>query len=257
MVVGIANNLKLNLFPTFERLLHEYLRSEGEGASCQFLKLFLVAADARSESAEGVGRANHYREAYAVCCSQRVVHVLHCLTDRSLQVLLVELAHKEVAVLGVHYSLHGSAEHLNAKLAQRAVGVEFRTAVERRLSAKGEQYAVGSLLAYYLCHEMGVDRQEIHLVGNAFRGLYGGDVWVYEHGGDALVAQSLQRLRARVVELASLSDFQCARSEYEHLSEFLFHINVSCLKIHKSRFLVQNCAKLHYLSEKRRISGDN
>ena len=31
MVVGITDNLELNLLPTLQRLLNEYLWSEGEG----------------------------------------------------------------------------------------------------------------------------------------------------------------------------------------------------------------------------------
>ena len=64
---------------------------------------------------------------------------------------------------------------------------------------------------------MRVNRLEIHLVGNAFRGLDGGNVRIHQHTLDTLFAQGFQGLRARVVKLASLSDFQRARTEYEHL----------------------------------------
>ena len=71
---------------------------------------------------------------------------------------------------------------------------------------------------------MSVDRLEIHLVGNAFRCLDSGNVWIDKNRRNTLVAQCFQSLRARVVELAGLSDFQGTRTQYEYLGEFLFHI---------------------------------
>ena len=128
----------------------------------------------------------------------------------------VQLLDEEVAVLRVHDGFHGSAQHLDAILLQDAFLIQFRATVQGRLPAKGQQDAVGTLLLDDTLHEVRSNGEEIHLVGNAFRGLNRCDVGVDQHGADALFTQGLQRLRAGVVELAGLTDFQCARAQHEH-----------------------------------------
>ena len=94
MVVSIADNLELNLFPAFERLLHEHLRSESECAACQFLEHFLILADARTEPAERVCRAYHHRVAYFAGRIESVIHVFHGLAYRGFKFYLIELLHE-------------------------------------------------------------------------------------------------------------------------------------------------------------------
>ena len=155
---------------------------------------------------------------------QGVVHVLNGMRDGYLQRDLSQLLHEQVAVLSVHDGFNRSAQHLYAILLQYTRLVQFCTTVQRCLTTKSQQDAVGALLLDNLRHEMRGDRLEVHLISNTFRSLDGCDVWVYQHRGDALLAQCLQRLRARVVKLACLSDFQGTRAEHEHLLQFLLHI---------------------------------
>ena len=129
MVVGVADALELNLLPSLQALLNENLWCEGECALCQFGERFLVGADARAESAEGVSRANHDREAYLACCLQRVLHVLHGVAYRSLQTYLVQLLHKKVSVFSVHNCFNTGAENLNAIFLKRAVLIKLCSAV--------------------------------------------------------------------------------------------------------------------------------
>ena len=223
MVVGVAYALELNLLPSLEAFLDQYLRGEGECALCQFYESLLVGADAAAQSAQGVGRANHDGETDGAGSLQGVVHVLNGVADGCLELYLVELLDKQVAVLGVHDGLDAGAEHLHTILFQGAVLVELSTTVQGGLSAEGKQYAVGALFLDDLCDEVGGHRLEIHFVGNTLRGLNGGNVRIDKHAGDALLAQSLQGLRAGVVEFTCLSDFQCARTQYEHFVEFSLH----------------------------------
>ena len=72
--------------------------------------------------------------------------------------------------------------------------IELGTAVESRLSAKGEQYAVGLFFLENLLYEVGGNGQKIDLVGNAFRGLYRSDVGVDENGFYALLFHRFQGL---------------------------------------------------------------
>ena len=116
MVVGISYHLKLNLFPSFERLFNENLWCEGEGAASEFPKGLLVWADTRTESSKCVGRAYHHRESDAVGSAQCVVHGFHCLAHRGFEFFLVQFLHEEVAVFCVHDGLYGCAKHSHSIL---------------------------------------------------------------------------------------------------------------------------------------------
>ena len=223
MVVGVADNLELNFLPALQALLHQDLLGEGEGALGQFQEGLLVGTDAAALSAQCVGAAHHDGIANLLRGLQRVAHRLHGVALGRLHGDFVQLLDEEVTVFGVHDSLHGGAQHTHAVLLQDALLIQLRAAVQGRLSAEGQQDAVGTLLLDDALHEVRGDGEEIHLVGNAFRGLDGGDVGIDQHRRNAFFAQSLQRLRAGVVELACLSDFQRARPEDEHFPEFCFH----------------------------------
>ena len=155
-------------------------------------------------------------------CLQRIFHILYGVAYGRLQTDLVEFLHKTVAVFSIHDSLNAGTQHLNTILLERTVQIEFCTTVQGCLSAKSQEDAIRTFLLDDFRDEMRINRLEIHLVGNTFRGLDGGNVWVDQHALDALFAQGFQCLRARVVELTSLTDFQCARTEYEHLLKILF-----------------------------------
>ena len=181
MVVGIADAFEFNFFPSLQRLFHENLGSEGEGTLGEFDEPFLVRADTRTETTQGIGRADHHRETDFAGGLQGVVHVLDGMAHGRLQFHLVELLHEEVAVLGIHDSLNRSTQDLYAIFLQRAVQIEFRSAVERRLATESQQNAVRAFLFNDFGHEMGSDRLEIHLVGNALGSLDGCDVGIHEH----------------------------------------------------------------------------
>ena len=117
---------------------------------------------------------------------------------------------EELAILRVANGLHGRAQHPHAVLFQDARLIERQPAVERGLTAKGQQQCVHLLLNQYPLHELRGHRGEVELVGHPLAGLDGGDVGIDEHGGDALFFEGLDGLSAGVVELAGLADLQCA-----------------------------------------------
>ena len=151
------------------------------------------------------------------------VHRLNGMADGSLQASFVETAYKAVAVLGVHDSLDTCAQHFNAIFLQHTSLVEFGATVKRRLSTKGQENAIRALLFDNLRHEVSRHGLEINLVGNAFRRLNGGNVRIHEHALNSFLAQSLQGLRARVVEFACLSNLQGTAAQHQHLGKFLVH----------------------------------
>ena len=96
--------------------------------------------------------------------------MLYCLTRLalySLDINLVKLLNKELTVLGIHNGLNGSSKHLNIIFLKNALAVEFNATVERCLSAKRQQDAVGTLFLYYLLNKVRLYRKEIDLISYA------------------------------------------------------------------------------------------
>ena len=179
VVVGVADALKLNLLPSLQAFFHQNLGSKCKGTLSQFLESLLVRTDTTAQTAQCIGRTNHDGEADLMGSLQRVVHVLHSVAHGRLQANLIQLLHKQVAVLCIHDGLYRRAQHLYAILLQHASLIQFSTAVQRGLSAKSQQNAVGALLLDDFRHEVGGYRLEVHLVGNTFRRLNGRNVGVY------------------------------------------------------------------------------
>ena len=181
VVIRIAYNLELNLFPTFERLLYQYLVRECERTLGKFLETLFITAYTAAQAAESVGRTHHDRETNLMSGSKCIFHALYSLTHRCLHRYLIEFLNKEVAVLGIHDSLYRGTENLYTIFLKNTLLVEFCTAVERSLSAKSKQNAIGTLFLYYLLDIMYINRQEIHLVRYTLRGLDSCDIRIYQH----------------------------------------------------------------------------
>ena len=194
VVVAVADNLELDLLPTFERFLDQNLLRVGERAFAQRYELLLVAANTATQTAQRVSRANHNREADLACGSDCVLHRLNGLRDGRLDVDLVEFLDEQIAVLGSHNSLDRSAKYLDTILLQNTLLVEFRAAVQCGLTTECEQNTVGLLFFDDLLHEVGCYRQEVDAVGDTFRGLDRCDVGVDQHGLNTLFAHSFQSL---------------------------------------------------------------
>ena len=194
VVVAVADYLKLDLLPAFERLLDQNLLRVSERTLAQLDELLLVAADTTTQATQRISRANHNRETDLASCCDSVLHRLYGLRDGGLDVDLVELLHEQIAVLGCHNGLDRRTEHLDAILLQDTFLVQFRTAVQCGLTTECEQNTVGLLFFDDLLNEVGCYGQEVDAVGDAFRGLDSCDVGVNQHCLDTLFTQGLQCL---------------------------------------------------------------
>ncbi len=221
IVVAVAHHLKLNLLPALQALLYQDLRREGEGLLCQAVQLLLIVAEARTEAAQGEGCTNDDGIAQLLGSLASRLYVLAGLALDGVDVYLVEPLHKEFAVFRIDDGLDGSAQHLHSILLQYALLEERDAAVERRLSAKGEQDALRALLLDDALHEIGGYGQEIDVVGNALAGLDRGDVGVDEYGLDALFLEGFQGLRTAVVEFACLAYLQGSGAQQQDFLELI------------------------------------
>ena len=96
---------------------------------------------------------------------------------------------------------------------KNSVFVEGNTAVQCRLSTKGKHNAIRTFFFDDFLYKIRSDRQEINLVGNAFRSLHSSDIRVDKNGVDTFFFQGFECLAAGVVELTCLADFQCTGTE--------------------------------------------
>ena len=93
------------------------------------------------------------------------------------------------------------------------VSCELRGEVERRLAAHRRQERVGPLALEHAEHAFEVERLEVRAVGEARVGHDRRRVRVDDDRAEAVLAQHLERLRARVVELARLPDHDRAAAD--------------------------------------------
>mmetsp|Transcript_2843 Transcript_2843/g.11166 ORF Transcript_2843/g.11166 Transcript_2843/m.11166 type:complete len:585 (-) Transcript_2843:4-1758(-) len=150
-----------------------------------------------------------------------IVHVVcHCgLGDLLTDSLNTSL--EDPAVLCGDDRADLGAEHADAVLREGAVVVQGDGAVQRGLPAEGREEAVGTHFLDDLGDKLRGDGHEVDMVGEALRGLNGGNVRVDEDGLHMLLPQRLDGLGSRVVELAGLADCQATRSEHQHPAELL------------------------------------
>ena len=131
-----------------------------------------------------------------------------------------------ISVFRIYNGLYGRTEHLDAVFPENTFLVKLHTAVQSRLSAKGEHDAVGTFFFDNHLHEVRGYRQEVNPVGNTFRGLHRGNVRIDEDGVDTFFLQCLERLRTGVVKLSRLTYFQCAGpQQQDFLYIVLFHLS--------------------------------
>jgi len=191
VVVTVSHHLIFYLFPAFQTLLHQYLGRERECLFTEFGQFFVVLGEARTQSAQRVCGAHDDRITQSVSGLLGLFGILASLTLDGLDIDLVEFLNEQLAILSIHDGANRRAQHSYVVLLEHTALVKLHSTVERRLSAKAQQDAVGALFLYDTLHEIRLNGQEVDLVGHALRCLYGGDIGVDEHRLDALLTQSL------------------------------------------------------------------
>ena len=207
-VIRITDALELNLLPSLQALLNEYLRCESEGRFSNLLELLFSLADTRTETTQRIGRTDHDRVADVACRSHSLLHVLASVAYWNLEVNLVKLFHEEVTVFCVHDSLYRGTQHIHTVLLEHTVEVKFCTNVQTRLSTPSEHNAVRALLLDDFSYKKRCHRQEINPVSNTFTSLNCSNIWIDKDGTNTLLTQSLESLRTGIVKLTCLTDLQ-------------------------------------------------
>ena len=214
VVVLVAHHLHLIFFPAEYRFLDQHL---GGGAGIQpaahdFLELLAVIGDAAAGAAHGEAGADDRWQAGMLDGGERLFHRMHGGRARALQADLVHRLAETLAVLRLVDRVRPGADQLDAIFLQRTVRIQRQRAVERGLPAHGRQHgqhvvrALGALLGDDLGDHFGRHRLDIGRVRHIRIGHDRGGVGVDEDDAIALLAQRLDRLRARIIKLARLPD---------------------------------------------------
>ena len=196
IVETVAYHLIFHLFPALQAFLNQYLRREREGLLDQCVKFFLIVAETGAQTTKGISGADNDRITQLGCRTARVGGVLDRLALDCLHADLVQALHEQLAVFRIHNGLHGRSQHLDMILLQDTTLIERDATVQRRLSAKSQKDAVGTLLGDHLLDEEGCHGQEIDRIRHAIRRLHRRDIGVDQDGLNSLLLDGFQCLAA-------------------------------------------------------------
>ena len=205
VVAAVADHLELELVPAEQRLLDEHLRHGAltQRAVEQHLELGPRVRGAAAVTAQRESRAQDHREREVARHLGKVGH------DQRLRHSQARAAHglaEELAVLCAADHLRRRADQLDPERIEHARLRELEPEVERRLAAHRRQQRIGPLAPEHVCDGLEVEGFQVRAVGEARVGHDRGRVRVDDDRAEAVLPEHLERLAARVVELAGLAD---------------------------------------------------
>ncbi len=181
MVVSVADHFKFDFFPAFQRFFYQNLFRESKGAFSQFQEFFFVGTDTATKTTQCISRTYHDRITDSACSSNGIFHVFYCLANRSLHLDFVQFLHEQITVFCIHDSFYRCTKHLYSVFIKNTLCVEFRTAIQRSLSAECQQDTIRTFFLDNFFYKISIYGKEIHFIGNTFRSLNGCDVRVYQY----------------------------------------------------------------------------
>ncbi len=208
VVVLVAHDFHLEFLPPEQAFLDQHLggRRSVEPAADDALELALVVSYPAAGAAEGEARADDRRQPGVLEHRESLVHRVRQAAAGAFEADLVHRLAEALAVLGLVDRVGVGTDHLHAEPVERAVVVQRQRAVERGLPAHRRQQRVRAFLLDDLGDDRRGDRLDIGGVGELGIGHDRRRVGVDQDDPVPLLLQRLDRLRARIVELARLAD---------------------------------------------------
>ena len=181
-------------------------RAELEAALGEVAELFDVVGNAAADAAERERRTDDQREAERLGELDRFAERAREPAVRHLEADLAHRVLEQLTIFGDLDRLNRRANQLDVVLVERARGREIDGEVQRRLSADRRQDRVGTLAFDDRREHFGSQRFDVGAIGEIGIGHDRRRIAVDEDDFEALGAQCLARLAARIVELARLAD---------------------------------------------------
>jgi hypothetical protein len=196
VVVGITNNLVLDLLPALEGLLNENLGSKRQRARRQIAELIGVGSEAGTETTKGIGGADDDGVTDLLGGLQSVINGTNGNGLGNGDVDLVKGLGEQVTVLTGLQSLDAGSQNLDTVALEDTHAVHLHTQVESGLTTEGQEDTVRALTLNNVGDIFGGDGEIVDLVGQLVIGLDCRDVRVDQDGLNASLLQSLQGLGA-------------------------------------------------------------
>ena len=208
LVLGVPDDLQLQLLPAQDRFLDEDLADEagGDAAAGHDPQFLDVVDEAAAGAAHGVGRADHDRVAEGGGDLLRLLDGVGRLALRHVDAEAVHLRLEGDPVFAPFDGIHLDADHLHAVFLQDPGLVQLGGQVEARLAAQVREDRIGALVFDDLRQGLEVQGFDVGHIGHAGVGHDRGRIGIDEDDFVAELAQGLAGLGAGVVELAGLAD---------------------------------------------------
>ena len=222
-VVGaVAHDFELVFLPALDRGLNQHLvdRARSEAGLDDALEFRHVVGDASATTTEDVRRADDRRQLHL---AQHRFCFFVGVGDAALWHLEADFDHRLLELLAVF----GSGNRLcvrtdqlgRAGHADETAFVQCHRQIERSLPAEGRQHCIRLLPLDDRREHVGRQRLDVGAVSEVRVGHDGRRVRVRKNHAIALCAQHAARLRARVVELAGLTNDDWAGADHEDAAE--------------------------------------
>ena len=221
VVERVAHHLELELVPAAHRLLDEHLADRRLAQAdldlpAQLLRRRREAAAVTAERERGPDDGRH----------GDVLELVERRDDARLGHAQADRAHgvaEQLAVLRAPDGVEAGADQLDAERFEDPVLGQLAGEVERRLAAHRRQQGVRPLAPEHVDDALEVERLDVRAVGEARVGHDRRRVRVDDDRAEAVLAQHLQRLAARVVELARLADDDRPRADEADRVEVVYY----------------------------------
>ncbi len=215
-VVGVvAHHLQLVFLPTRDRLLDQDLvnRAALDAEAGDLVELLHGVGHAGAPTAEDVRGTDDDRQADLLHNPPGLFHVVGHTGPGDLEADLLHRDLESFTVLCRGDGLGVGSDELDTVRRENSMLLEFHREVEAGLATEGRQHRVGLLLLDDLREHVEVERLDIGRVRKIGIGHDRRGVRVSEDDAITLLLQHPAGLRARVIELAGLTDDDGTRAD--------------------------------------------
>ena len=208
VVVGVAEQLELELLPPHQRLVDHHLvdRRDVQCAGQQLIELLRVVHHGRPRPTERERRPDAQRETELLRGLLALEEALRRGLRRHRHADFAHQLAEALAVLGDVDRVDVDPDHLHPILLPDAHLLAGDREVQRGLAAHRGQHRIDVVQLEHLLDGGRLERLEVDVVRHDRVGHDGGGVRIDEGDLNALFAEGARRLGSRVIEFAGLSD---------------------------------------------------
>jgi len=208
VVVDVAHDLHLELFPADHAFLDEDFRDrrQGESVADDVAQLLCVVGDPSAGAPHRERRADHHGIAQIRDQALGILDRVGVAASRHIEADTAHGLGEELAVLALLDDVCTGADELDSVALQDAGAVQRHGTVEPGLSPERREQRVGAFLRDHLLDEFGCDGLDVGARGQSGIGHDRRGIAVDQDHVEAVVAKHLACLGSRVVELTRLAD---------------------------------------------------